>query len=130
MRKQNTTQRLCQFTKKDGKPCKAYAVSGSDFCFWHAPEKAKLREEAWSRGGKTAMGKSTVLPSSQFRLERLDNVVILIEDTINQVRTGQLDVRIAQVTGHLASIAVKLLEQIDLERRITALEEIMSERRR
>ena len=74
------------------------------------------------------MGTITVLPCSEFRLERLENIATLIEETINQLRTGQLDVRIAQVTGSLANIAVKVLEQVDLERRIDALEQMMSER--
>ena len=75
------------------------------------------------------MGKSTVLPSSEFRLESLENIVSLIEETLNQVRTGAIEVRIAHCTGYLAQIAIKALEQVELERRIEALEQIVSQRR-
>jgi len=84
------------------------ATPGSDFCFFHDPAKAKEREEAWSKGGKTTMGKQTVLPSSEFRLESLENIVSLIEETLNQVRTGAIEVRICPPSakmGHFKGIS-------------------------
>ena len=72
------------------------------------------------------MGKSAVLPSSEFRLESLQNIVQLLEETINQVLTGVLEVRIGQCVGYLAGLSIKVLEQVELEQRIEALEKIAS----
>jgi len=74
------------------------------------------------------MGRSNVLPSSEFRLESLQNIVALLEETINHVRTGTLDVRIGQCTGYLAGLAIKALEQAELEQRLEALERMMKEK--
>ena len=115
--------------KPNGEPCRAYAVKGAEYCFWHEPTKAKERGEAWSKGGKSTMGKRTVLPSSEFRLEKLADIVVLLEETVNQLRTGAIEVRIAQCTGYLAGVAIKAMEQADLERRVEALEQLVSKRR-
>lgn len=123
------THRPCKYIKPNGELCRAYAIKGCDFCFWHEPTKAKERGEAWSKGGKTTMGKQTVLPSSEFRLESLKSIVRLLEETINQMRTGEIEVRIAQCTGYLAGIAIKAMEQAELERRVEALEQLVSKRR-
>ena len=123
-----STHQPCQHIKANGKPCQAFAVNGSNYCFWHDPAKARERGEARSRGGKTTMGKPTVLPGSEFRLDSLASLVTLIEETINQVRTGAIEVRIAQVTGYLAGVAIKAMEQAELEKRAEALEQIVSQR--
>ena len=57
------------------------------------------------------------------------SLVDLLEETINHMHTGALDARIAQVTGYLTRIAIKAMEQADLEKRVEALEELVSERR-
>ena len=128
MKEETKTHRPCQYVKANGDPCQAYAGAHSNFCFWHDPAKAKERGEARSKGGKTTMGKPAVLSDSDFRLETLQNVVQLLEETINHVRTGALEVRIAQCTGYLAGLAIKALEQAELERRIEALEKLVNER--
>ena len=50
------------------------------------------------------------------------DVVNLISETINQVRKGQLDPRVANAVGYLANVLIKAAEQGDLEKRIEDLE--------
>ena len=41
--------RKCQATTQDGAPCRAYAVEGSDYCFFHDPESAVESRAARSK---------------------------------------------------------------------------------
>jgi hypothetical protein len=51
-------------------------------------------------------------------------VTALLSDTINRVRKGDLDVRVANTVGYLAGVLLKSLEVGDLEDRLTQLESI------
>jgi hypothetical protein len=49
-------------------------------------------------------------------------VAELLSDTINQVRRGELDPRIANTVGYLAGTLLKALEQGPVEERLARLE--------
>lgn len=66
--------------------------------------------------------------TSEIKVEDCGDVVALLSETINQVRKGQIDPRVANSVGYLASITVKVLEQNALEDRIARLEEILERR--
>ena len=57
-----------------------------------------------------------------IKIESCQDVVHLISETINQVRKGELDPRVANAIGYLANILIKAAEQGGLEKRIEALE--------
>jgi len=109
----------CQFIKKDGSPCKAHAKKDSDFCFFHTnPENAKTAGE---KGGR--QGRHKVLFESNLSLKSTNDVISLLEETINQIRTGSFDRAIGNTVGYLAGILLKCLEQSELEQRINKIEE-------
>ena len=110
--------------KKSGKQCKGYAVTGDDYCFSHSRKRAKQRAEAQRKGGKTALAeKKRVLKNSNVQIKGTADVVRLLNETLNQVRIGQIEVKIANCVGYLSGICLKALEQGDLEKRLEALEE-------
>ena len=53
----------------------------------------------------------------------------MLGETINQVRKGRVDPRIANAVGYLAGILLKGLEQGDTEKRLVELEQIVKGRR-
>jgi hypothetical protein len=53
-------------------------------------------------------------------------VVRLILETINQVRKGAIDPRVANAVGYLANVVIKALEQDELEARIKKLEALLA----
>jgi hypothetical protein len=57
------------------------------------------------------------------------DVVVLLSETINQVRKGVIDPRIANSVGYLANQLVRVFAQNDLEDRIEKLEQLISKRR-
>ena len=52
----------------------------------------------------------------------------MLSDTINQVRKGQIDPRVANAVGYLSNILIKALEQTEMEKRIEGLEALVRER--
>ena len=55
-------------------------------------------------------------------LRNTQEVAMLLGDSINQVRRGQLDPRVANAMGYLAGILLRALEQGPIEERLTRVE--------
>ena len=72
----------CVGKNKAGQRCKATKQSGSDYCFFHDPEKKAQRETANSRGGQ-----ATAKLSREILVETLIGEVVDLQDP-GQVNTG------------------------------------------
>jgi hypothetical protein len=53
-------KRVCKAIRNDGQPCRAAALTESDFCFWHDPSTQVARIEAARRGGRSSPGQRWV----------------------------------------------------------------------
>jgi len=51
-----------------------------------------------------------------------DDVLLLLADTIDEVKTGQLDPKVANSVGYLVGVMLKALEYDALNERLAALE--------
>ena len=103
--------------------CRGYAVTGSRYCFAHDPAQAQKRQDAQRKGGEA--GRVATLPESSLAVRKMSDVLELIETTINDVRAGRLDVRVANAIGYLANVSVKVIQQTDIEARLEALESVL-----
>jgi hypothetical protein len=114
----------CQANKADGSPCGAPALPGDSHCFFHSPGREQERAAARSRGGQASRRKAVVLPSdtADVPLATVADVVKLLGQTVNETRKGQLDVKVANALGYLLSVALRALQDSDLEKRIAVLE--------
>lgn len=119
----------CQATTVAGTRCQAAAIPGSDFCFFHDPGRANERRDAQAQGGRH--GRMTTLDDADadIAVATSRDIVTLMSATINQVRKGQLDPRIANAVGYLATVALKAIDQGDTEARLAALEAVVQQRR-
>ena len=115
-------KRECRYKRPKGKRCQANAIAGSEFCFFHDPNRAGDRRVAQQTGG--LRNKSASLPpdTPDIEMRNVSDVGALLGVTINQVRRGQIDPRIANAVGYLSSTLLKALEIGSLEARISALE--------
>ena len=104
-------------------------MPGSDFCFFHDPDQADKRREAQAFGGSQNRMKTLDADAPEVKVEDCGDVVALISDTINQVRKGQLDPRIANAVGYLAAVLIKAASQGDIEKRIAEIEMLVKGRR-
>lgn len=122
------TRKRCQATTKSGTACTAWATEGG-LCYFHAnPDKAS---ELGQRGGKAKTPPSTSELSEYVDrpLKTVDDVTKLLADTINGLRSGSIDSRIANTVGYLATGMLRALQQGDLEGRLRAVEAVLSSNR-
>jgi hypothetical protein len=114
----------CKSRKKDGNRCGAEAQSGKTMCIFHDPTRAADGRRARRMGGINRSRTAAVLPADMpdNPLRNTKDISTLLADSINQVRRGQLDPRVANSIGHLASILLGALQQGPLEERLARLE--------
>src|SRR4051812_11465931 len=103
-------QKHCQFKKADGSNCRANPIASSGFCFFHDPHLAANRSRAQRKGGLSNKGVSLPVEAPDCDLISVEGVVKLLGATINQLRKGQLDPRIANGIGYLASALLRSFE--------------------
>jgi hypothetical protein len=118
--------RLCGSRTSDGSPCAAHRVAGSEFCFFHDPKKAKKRERARRAGGQKNRPLTLPRTAPEVRLDDSRDVTHLLADTINQVRRGEIDPKVANAVGYLANLMLKAQERGEVEHRLAALEAAVS----
>jgi hypothetical protein len=114
----------CEHKKPNGQRCRAFALSNERFCFSHSPSKTRERQQARSAGGVLRSQKMAVLPpdTEATRLQSPTDVCGLLAETINQVRCGLMDSRIATTVGYLAGTLLRGLEHGQLDDRLTKIE--------
>ena len=66
-------------------------------------------------------------PLEPIDIKGTKDILFLLADTINQVRTGEMDVKIANCLGLLASHAVRAIENTNMEDRMKKIEESLFE---
>jgi len=120
-------RQTCTQIKSNGDLCGGYAIEGSPYCFFHDPASAERRAEARSKGGKSGTG--ATLDEANTPVRSVADIVDLIEMTINDVRAGRIDVKIANAVGYLANISMKAFEQRDVEKRLEAIESVLEPNR-
>jgi hypothetical protein len=123
-----STKQPCEGLKLDGTRCQAAALPDSDFCFFHDPSKEVERREAQAAGGRQNRMKTLDAGAPDIEIRNCKDVLALLSETINQVRKGLIDPRVANSVGYLANQVVRVLEQNDLEERIEKLEQLMEAR--
>ena len=113
---------LCSGIKADGGRCRAQAMHGSAWCIGHDPDKAEARRLRASKGGKRG-GRGR--PQAE-----LSDVKRRLSDLVNDVLEGRTDRGDAAVAGQLLNtyiravgVELKVREQIELVKRLAALEE-------
>ena len=101
---------------------------GGGYCFSHNPRTQEALHEAAIKGG--SMLKKNTLDLPPVGVKTIQDVVLLIEDTVNRVRSGEMPINTANCLGYLGNVALKALQASDLEKRIEALEAIIGERKK
>ncbi len=115
----------CKFVKSNKQQCQANAMSNSDYCFHHNPSISKSKKKkAQSKGGRA--NKTTIKePLSPVTIKELKDVVVLLGDTVNRVRAGQMDAKIANCLFYGSGQLIRALQASEIEKRVEAIEEIV-----
>jgi len=115
----------CKHIKADGQQCRANALTGSDFCYFHNPETKEKMLESSSKGGS-----KRIYPDlDEFHFTgKPEDLIKLLQDSINDLRTNRINERKATAINALTGGLMKAIELINLEERITDLENKLNER--
>jgi len=119
----------CTHTKEDGTPCGAFTMTGSEFCYLHNPAISDTEKKLAQTKGGANRALTIGEPLPPVRLTTPSDAVMLIADTINRVRAGQLDVRIANCIGVLSGHFIKALELSQLKDKVELIDRIILEKR-
>lgn len=117
----------CQFIKDNGEQCEAIAMKDATFCFTHNPETQEEKHLAVVKGGENS--RKSVLGLESIAVQTPQQVVVLLESTINGVRSGEVPPNIANTIGYLAGHMLKALEVFNLDQRLEMVESVMLERK-
>ncbi len=113
----------CAATRADDSPCRGKARPGSTFCAFHDPAVAANRAEGRKAGGRKRSRPAAVLSpdAADVPLASVRDVVVLLGDTVNRVRKGELDAKTGNCLGVLSGVLLRALEEGDLAEQIREL---------
>lgn len=111
----------CNYIKTNKEQCSANAMKNSEFCFTHNPKMKDQKMAAVIKGGRMSKRRHSQLP--EVPLNNPKDVVILLSRTINEVRSGSIELRVANCVGYLSSHLIKAIETSVLEERLSRIEE-------
>jgi len=110
----------CRFIKSDETICKANAIQGDSYCFWHSERMKKKREQAVVDGGNSP--KRSYGRDDEIQIADTKDVLLLIEQTVNDIRQNKISTRTANAVGYLAGIALKAIQQNEFDKRLEVIE--------
>ena len=120
----------CVFQKPNNEQCDANAMEGVGYCFTHNPETQTEKERAVLNGGLAPKPRKEAKQLDPVSVRSTKDILTLLEDTINRVRTEPMTHQKANCVGYLANIAIRALEVRELEERLEKVEEIISKNHR
>ena len=103
-------------------------MNDSDFCFTHNPDMEEARAIAVQKGGEAIRKNYDPLPPIQ--IDNTKSITLLLTSTINEVRAGTIELRVANCIGYLAGHLIKAFEASTIEERLVEIERVVLERRK
>lgn len=118
----------CKLIKTDNAQCQANAMLNSEFCYLHNPNISKEDKNAAQSKGGQGNATSVKMPLKRLKINEAKDVVVLLVQTINEVRAGKIEVRLANCLGVLSGHLIKAFEITDLEKRLEKLEQTVNDK--
>lgn len=116
----------CKHIKGNGDKCKANAMDNG-YCYLHNPdipeEEKQLNRVKGGENNLVLVGE----PIKESRVRTSEDVICLMEDVINRVKQGSLDVRVANTIGYLAGVSQKSIREKEVEERLKRIEESLKD---
>lgn len=113
----------CTATATNGKRCRAGALKGSEFCFWHDPTQERERAKARKKGGQRRRvdhaGDPFTLPETFISVTDANK---LLDYILAEVLPMENSISRARVLLSIHESFLRAIEIGELEKRIAALE--------
>ena len=114
----------CTATTANGKQCRAGAVKGSEFCFWHDPAQGHARAQARKKGGQRRRvdhaGDPFSLPETFASVEDANKI---LDYVLAEVLPMENSIARARILLAIHDSFIHAIEIGELEKRIAALEQ-------
>lgn len=117
----------CTFIKSDQTQCRAQAMTNESYCFAHHPNTQTEHQEAVKKGGLAS--RRDRLELAPITLRTPSDAVLLLEEVINGVRSGNIPPAIGNTLAYICSHALKAMEVASLDNRLEIIESIIIERK-
>lgn len=121
-------RRRCQARREGGHSCGA-TPNASGLCFWHDPEHAQEAAEARRLGGLRRRKESTVSRAYEFEgLDSVPKITRIMEIAVLDTLSQENSLSRSRTLAYLVQVALKALEVGEMEGRLGALEDAMTQR--
>jgi len=122
-------QKRCKYINEGTQEqCNSFVLKESDYCFSHDPRNKKEKQKAVLKGGKALKKVKMNLPVVSIKTP--DDVITILEETINLVRSGELPVsNPANTIGFLCSHLLKAYEMTSISDKLETIDRLILERR-
>lgn len=111
----------CVDKTKAGKDCTAQAMQGASFCYRHNPA---ISDDDKRQASTVGGSKTNVLTNADpVSVKTITGIVNLIEQNINQVRTGEIAPTVSNAIVQNINALLKVQELAMVDTRIRKLEE-------
>jgi len=117
----------CSYIKQNKEQCSANAMKDSKFCFSHNPKMKEQKMAAVVKGGKMSKKNRSRLP--EVPLNDTKDIVVLVARIIKEVRSGSIELRVANCIGYLSGHLIKAIEISVLEDRLSKIEEKLNNKK-
>jgi len=109
--------------------CTSFAMNGNDFCYRHNPEISEEEKlNASSLGGKSNSHPEFIeTPLPEMKIERYQDIVSVLADTINNVRTGKISQKSGSTIGYLSFIMLMAVDKAKAEAKEEKIEKLKAE---
>ncbi|MBI2582010.1 hypothetical protein HYV87_02700 [Candidatus Woesearchaeota archaeon] len=103
-------------------------MDDSEFCLNHNPLARELKIAAVKKGGNAPKKRRGInLPA--IPIQDKQDVIPFIVQTINEVRTGRINHKIANTLVYAGLALIKAHELVDMEKRLSQIETLVLERK-
>lgn len=119
--------RLCSARRRDGSPCRAWALAGSEYCLSHSPEAAPALAASRRKGGAARHGRSIgeTGGAPPVKLETVEDALQLLSRAATDALLCELSLARSRTLASVVFTWAKVWESSELERRVQALERRM-----
>ena len=119
----------CKFIKLNNQQCEANAMEDNDFCFLHNPYISEEEKKGMQSKGGKANKIAIKEPLEALEIKDTKDVIFLISDTINRVRAGQMDTKIANCIFYGSGQLIKALETSEIQEKLELVNALILERK-
>ena len=117
----------CTHKKENWEGCKAFAMKWLLFCYLHNPEiSEEEKKQAQSKWWKSWFKKASQIKLPPLLIKDIWDISELLIDTVNQVRSWEMEIKTANCIGFLCNHLMKAYELSTLENKLDHINKSLS----